>query len=230
MARILYVYAQESATDSQMCQELEGWLYTLYRQANHTTTWHIIPPGHEIHTERQRHFQEADLILLLISVDFVKSEQCYNELQEAMRHRTRGASVVPILLRPVVDLSQLLISALQILPRNQEPVSKWKDRDMCWQMISQEIRKILENKPPEQKQNDYSDSKHKNKHSSQADDENETIRIGKYKLGNMVAQGGMSSIYEASHDIVNIRLAPAYPVFPQPPSQGGVSRWSPSRS
>jgi hypothetical protein len=69
------------------------------------TSWHdrLILPGTDWAHVVDAHLMEAQVILLLISPDFLASDYCYGvEMQRAIaRHATQEAQVIPILLRPV---------------------------------------------------------------------------------------------------------------------------------
>jgi tetratricopeptide (TPR) repeat protein len=71
----------------------------------------------------------AQIILLLISSDFMASDYCYTvEVQQALeRHRKKEAIVVPILLRPV-DWQDAPFGGLMPLPSNKKPITSWAGR------------------------------------------------------------------------------------------------------
>jgi TIR domain len=87
--------------------------------------------------------EEANLILLLISPDFIASEYCYDfEMRQAMdRSETGKARVIPILLRPS-DWKTSPFASLQGLPRDLRPVTKWDDEDSAFLNIIEGIRSI----------------------------------------------------------------------------------------
>ena len=68
------------------------------------TNWHDreILPGEEWEQAIDTHLNTANLILLLISPDFMASDYCYGkEMHRALeRHQAGTYCVVPILLRP----------------------------------------------------------------------------------------------------------------------------------
>ena len=86
----------------------------------------------------------ADVILLLISVDFLASDYCYDiELKRAMeRHEAGEARVIPIVLK-LVDWGNAPFGKLQALPKNAKPVMKWDDRDEAFLNISQGLRRAF---------------------------------------------------------------------------------------
>ncbi|MEM7794112.1 MAG: TIR domain-containing protein [Cyanobacteria bacterium P01_C01_bin.118] len=91
--------------------------------------------------------KRADIILLLISADFIASDYCYEiELQQAMeRHQAGEARVIPIILRPA-DWQNTPFSELQAFPTNAKPITSWSDRDEAWlnvEMLLEKRFKIL---------------------------------------------------------------------------------------
>jgi len=54
------------------------------------------------------------------------------------RHQAGAARVIPILLRPV-DWQGALFSQLPVLPKNQQPVTSWDNRDEAFQAIAEGI-------------------------------------------------------------------------------------------
>ncbi|MBA2393034.1 MAG: TIR domain-containing protein [Ktedonobacteraceae bacterium] len=104
--------------------------------------WHDmdIAPGAEWEEEINKHLNNAHIILLLISSDFMASDYCYGkEMKRAMeRHERKEACVIPILLRPGI-WQDAPFAKLQILPKNARPVTDWRSRDQAWSAIAQEI-------------------------------------------------------------------------------------------
>lgn len=102
-----------------------------------------ILPGEEWGGKIDTNLKDADIILLLISSDFIASEYCYEtEMEEALkRHREGTAIVVPVILRPV-DFAGTQFAELQALPRNAKPVTEWDDPDKAFKDITEGIRKL----------------------------------------------------------------------------------------
>ncbi|MFM8488676.1 MAG: TIR domain-containing protein, partial [Bacteroidota bacterium] len=88
--------------------------------------------------------EAADIILLLISADFLNSDYIWKvEIERAMkRHEAREAKVVPIFIRPC-DTVGLPFQAIQGLPRDAKPVSTFPDRDEAYLQIAKGIRSLL---------------------------------------------------------------------------------------
>jgi hypothetical protein len=91
--------------------------------------------------------QTADIILPLISSDFIASDHNWNVVaQQAMeRHKTRTARVIPILLRRVDNWKAAFGNLkLKALPEGERPVSDRKLYDNAFESIARGIRKVVE--------------------------------------------------------------------------------------
>jgi hypothetical protein len=97
---LFYSYADE---DEQFCKELEKHLNILQRQGM-IAGWHRrkILPGEDLNQINNEQFSSAQIILLLISPDFLACDVSHSEMELALeRHRVGLAHVIPLLLRPV---------------------------------------------------------------------------------------------------------------------------------
>jgi len=113
--KLFYCYAHE---DKVLRNKLDRHLSTLKRHYN-LTNWHDreILAGQEWEKEVGEQLNSADIIILLISPDFMASEYCYNkEMQRALeRHAEGSCLVIPILLRPT-HWEREPFGKLQLLP------------------------------------------------------------------------------------------------------------------
>jgi internalin A len=141
--RVVSSYAHE---DEELRDQLETHLKLLQRQGV-ISTWHDrkIKPGDEWKGVIDENFQRADLILLLVSADFVASDYCYEiEMRTALeRHEKGEAKVVPIILR-ACQWQDALFGKLQALPKDGKPVTSWPDRDEAWTDVAEGIKKTVE--------------------------------------------------------------------------------------
>jgi tetratricopeptide (TPR) repeat protein len=110
----------------------------------------LIAPGADWTQVLDHFLNEADIILLLISSDFLASDYCYGrEMQTALkRHQDHEARVIPILLRPV-DWQSAPFHALQALPTNGKPVTSWSNRDAAFADIAAGIRQAIKERSPD---------------------------------------------------------------------------------
>jgi internalin A len=111
--------------------------------------WHDgqITPGQEWDKEIKTKLNEADIILMLVSADFMASEYIWEvELTRAVqRHEDKQAIVVPIIIRSV-RWQNAPFSKLQALPKEAKPVSSWKDKDAAYVDIVEGLEKLITNK------------------------------------------------------------------------------------
>jgi len=139
---VFYSYAHE---DEALRDELEKHLSTLQRQGL-IISWHdrLIMPGTDWEREIDAHLNAAQVILLLISADFLASDYCYGiEMSLALeRHENRQCHVIPILLRPV-DWQNTRFAHLQCLPR-KKAVTEFNNRDAAFREITKGIREVIE--------------------------------------------------------------------------------------
>ncbi len=140
---IFLCYSHE---DEKLRNIIAKLLRRLERQGQ-ITVWYDreIGPGKEWAREIDLHLNTAQIILLLISLDFVASDYCYTiEMQKALeRHAAETARVIPIILRPVF-WEDTPFSKLQVLPSNTKPVTLWSVRDSAFLDIDRGIRKAIE--------------------------------------------------------------------------------------
>lgn len=105
----------------------------------------MITAGTEWQGQIDERLETSEVILLLISADFIESKYCYDvELTRALeRHEQRDALVIPILVRPVV-WEDMPFAKLQALPSDRKAVSLWDDKDLAWVDVTEGIRSAIE--------------------------------------------------------------------------------------
>lgn len=134
-----------SRRDLRYLKRLEVQLET-FRQQGLLDPWHdrCFIPGDAWEPLLLHKLATSDLILLLVSPDFLASDFIYRvELQTAFkRHEAGEARLVPVLLRPV-DLTNHPLARLQWLPRDGRPVSQWRIKDQAWLDIQQGLRQVI---------------------------------------------------------------------------------------
>ncbi|MDF5737829.1 MULTISPECIES: GUN4 domain-containing protein [unclassified Nostoc] len=138
----LQLFFSYSHKDEALRDELANHLSTLIRQGV-ISSWHDrkILPGEEWDHQINDNLNTADIILLLVSSDFICSNYCWEvEVTTAIkRHNTGKALVIPVILRRV-DWSDTPFAKLQFLPKNAEPVTSWTNRDEAFTNVAQGIR------------------------------------------------------------------------------------------
>ena len=139
------VFLSYAHPDERLRQALEKHLSAL-RRSNLIDMWHdrCLKPGTEYEADIDSHLEAADLVILLISPDFVTSNYCYQrEMQLALkRHASKKARVVPVVLRPV-DWLETPIGTLLSLPRDGKPITTWSIRDEALLNVAVGIRHVV---------------------------------------------------------------------------------------
>ncbi len=140
------VFISYSHKDQALRDELEIHLSNLKRQ-NIISSWYDgdIAPGAEWEPEIMERLKFAQIILLLISADFIHSDFCYSiEMKQAIdRHDAGEARVIPILLRPT-DWQGAPFDKLKMLPTDAKAVTRWRRRDAAFADVVRGIRAAIE--------------------------------------------------------------------------------------
>ena len=137
------VFFSYSHNDETLRDELAKHLKLLER-TNIIDAWHdrAIPVGSEWDKAIKTELNEADIILLLISADFMASNYIWDvEVETAMkRHEAGDAVVIPIVLREY-DWFAAPFGKLQGLPKDAKPVTLYENMDEPFTFIARHIKK-----------------------------------------------------------------------------------------
>src|SRR5947209_4742063 len=140
---IFYSYAPK---DKELRDKLEQHLSGMQRKGR-IIGWYdgLIQAGKNQEREIAAHLNSANIILLLISPDFMASDYHQNiEVKRAMeRHEFGDARVIPILLR-TVDWQDTPFFKLYSLPTNGQSVVQWTDLDEAFKDIAEGIRRVVD--------------------------------------------------------------------------------------
>ena len=142
--KIFFCYAHE---DEQLLNKLKSHLIPLQLQGL-IDIWHDrdISAGTDWEQQIKGHLNVAQIILLLVSPDFMVSDYCYSiEMQRALERDEQGeARVIPIILRHVYW--QGLLGKLQALPKDGLPITDpdWYNIDRALYNVIEGIRKVIE--------------------------------------------------------------------------------------
>jgi hypothetical protein len=141
---MIRVFLSYSHVDEKHRDELAKHLMSLKRQGL-IESWHDrrIAPGEEWANRIDEELRRADIILLLVSIDFINSEYCYElEMKEALARHERGeAIVIPIILRPC-HWTGLPFGKLQAATRDGKPVEKYPTLDDAFLEITKGIEAV----------------------------------------------------------------------------------------
>lgn len=143
MAVVFFSYSHK---DEALRDQLESHLALLKNQGL-IESWHDrrILAGSDVDNNIFDKLESADIILLLVSADFISSPYCYSrEMARAMeRHDANEARVIPVILRHC-DWHTAPFGKLMAVPRDGKPVTAWTDIDEAFTDVTRQVRRAAE--------------------------------------------------------------------------------------
>jgi TIR domain len=143
------VFLSYSHKDDELREELSSHLSGLAHQKL-IEPWHDrnIDAGGGWASEIDQNLARAEIILLLVSSDFINSRYCYSiEMREALaRHEAKEVQVIPVIIR-ACDWQRSPLGKLQAIPRDNQAVASNRDkyaRDQPWLQVVKEIGKVAQ--------------------------------------------------------------------------------------
>lgn len=140
------IFVSYAPGDEALRCELSRHLADLDRcGAINTWSAQSLHPGEEWDLVTQARLNAADLILLLVTSDYLASDSCMEkETARALaRARAEGVVVIPILARPC-DWAPSSFAHLSALPTGSLAVTAWSNRDQAWESVARDIRSVVE--------------------------------------------------------------------------------------
>ncbi|RML69891.1 Toll-interleukin receptor [Pseudomonas syringae pv. syringae] len=142
MTTAVKVFVSYSHLDKSYLDSFERCLSNM-RRHNEISTWtdKDVTAGEEWRNKIERNLEEAEIIILLISPDFMHSGYCYDvEMGKALQHhREKKAKVIPVYIR-ATDVKGSIIAELQGLPEDRRPINQWDDKDGAWKNVVEGLR------------------------------------------------------------------------------------------
>lgn len=143
MAKIFFSYSHK---DEALRDQLETHLALLQRQGL-IEAWHDrrIVAGSNLDDSVSEQLETADVILILVSANFIASDYCYSrEMMRALeRHDEGTAVVIPVILK-ACDWHSAPFGKLLAAPRDGKPVDMWANLDEGLTDVAKQVRKVVE--------------------------------------------------------------------------------------
>lgn len=143
MAQVFFSYSHK---DEDFRNELETHLAMLRREGK-ITAWHDrrITAGSDIHDSISEELESAQIILLLVSANFLASDYCFErEMARAMeKHQDGSAVVIPVILHPC-DWHSAPFGSLRATPTDGKPVSMHANQHEAFAIIAADVRQVAE--------------------------------------------------------------------------------------
>ncbi|MCP4268849.1 MAG: TIR domain-containing protein [Candidatus Brocadiaceae bacterium] len=148
--RPLKIFFSYSHKDTDIMNRLSVHLAPL-RRLEKIEVWtdKAIQAGEEWDAEIEKNLRDSNIILLLVSADFVASSYIWEkEIPIAIQlEKESSVKVVPIYLRPF-DFSNLEFSKNQMIPKDSEEnlraISQWENMDEAFMEIAKRIREVID--------------------------------------------------------------------------------------
>lgn len=141
--RIFFSYAHE---DEEFREELEKHLSFLKRSEK-IIGWHDrrISGGANWEQEINENIDQAQVILMLLSPDFINSDYCFEteSIRALERHHKKEALVIPIIIRPCL-WKQTPFKSIQALPTDGKPISTFENPDEAWLHVAEGLLKVID--------------------------------------------------------------------------------------
>lgn len=142
----LEVFLSFAPDDEERREALVRHLAQLEREGS-IRLWHkgMVGPGQEKMDGVEHHLATANIVLLLVSANFIGSDDLYKvDVKRAMeRHARREARVVPVVLGEC-DWQAADFGELEALPPGGRPVLGYKNQDKAFAEIARGVRAIVE--------------------------------------------------------------------------------------
>jgi formylglycine-generating enzyme required for sulfatase activity len=150
MSEPVKVFLSYSHRDEELRNELVQHLSGLVRSGK-IEIWHDrkILAGTEWAEQIDKNLEQAQIVLFLVSADFIDSQYCFDiEMTRALeRHNGKTAHVIPVIVRDC-DWHHAPFAKLQAVPTDGKAVMIWgADRyaqDRAWTVVAKEIGKIAQ--------------------------------------------------------------------------------------
>ena len=138
----LKLFISYSHADQELKEQLVRHLRPLEREAL-VEVWadHQILAGDDWDKEVAKNLTEADIVITLVSIDFINSNYCYNvELLNALEREAEGeVRVIPVILRSCL-WNKSPLGRLKALPQDGKAVTTWNDIDEALTFVASGIR------------------------------------------------------------------------------------------
>jgi len=144
--RAARVFVSYSHKDERQLNELKTHLSPLER-LKLIETWYDrrIVAGEDFGEKINENLDSADIILLLVSADFIASNYCYEkEMARALERLAKNeARVVAVIVRDVNWRVIPELSRLVAVPKDGKPVTNWPRKDTAWRDVSERVQAML---------------------------------------------------------------------------------------
>jgi len=139
------LFISYSHKDERFRDELRGALIA-YERKGELAAWDdtCIVPGRKWEPETLGKLERADIIILLLSNDFIRSDYCIQiEMKRALeRDAAGGCAIVPIVVR-ACPFTKLELGQIQAILPKGKPIKQHRDRDAAWLEVTRQLDRVI---------------------------------------------------------------------------------------
>jgi len=139
---MISIFISYSHVDEELRRQLDTHLMSLKRQGI-VDVWHDrrIGAGEDFPNAIDAALNKANIILLLVSPDFIASTYCYEvEMTAALERHTKGeATVIPVILR-TCEWQGLRFGHLRASPTDGKPIKQFTDLDSAFLEVIRDVK------------------------------------------------------------------------------------------
>jgi internalin A len=143
----LSLFISYSHKDERFRDELRGAL-TAYERLGEINSWDDtdIVPGQTWEPEIPGKLERADIVVLLLSNDFIRSDYCYVKEMERARQRDAAGecAIVPIVVR-ASPYEKLELGRIQAIVPKGKPIEQHKPRAPAWLEVTKQLDRAIAN-------------------------------------------------------------------------------------
>ena len=142
--RLFYSYSHK---DSSSRERMEETLKLLAENVG-LNQWsdRSILPGEHIPDKIKEALEKSDILVFLISSDFLASDACKEEWNHAKKLAENGNQTrIPIILKECAWQDFDNMTSLKALPKDGRPVTNFGSRDAAWLQVYEGIKNVIEN-------------------------------------------------------------------------------------
>ena len=142
---LVYSYSHR---DTQHRESMEKSL-TMLKREGLLVDWsdQSILAGQNLSAVIRGKLDNADIIVFLLSPDFIASEECMKEWERAQQLTIERPQLVrvPVIVRDCAWKDLLKEDNLKALPKDAAPVVGFTDRDAAWQQVYEGLKEVIKN-------------------------------------------------------------------------------------
>lgn len=141
-----YTHKDPRHTDEPYVRKVIDFFCSLEREGKVSILWdRKLKAGADLFPDIAVMMNQADIILLFVSANYLASETCIKEVKKSAELRdSKGIVVIPIIVSRCPWLDNSFLSSLLALPSDGKEISTFEDQDEAYMNIYSEVKKHVD--------------------------------------------------------------------------------------